>query len=62
MISKALNDLYINHDEFVLVNNELRKYNEMKEEIKNFAFANKILALGDLEKKCLYEIVLTVVE
>ena len=62
MISKALIDLYINYDEFVSVNNKLREYNEMKEEIKNFAFANKILALGELEKKCLYQIVLIVVE
>ena len=35
LISKALIDLNINHDEFVLVNNMLREYNEMKEEIKN---------------------------
>ena len=34
-ISKALIDSYINHDEFVSVNNALREYNEMKEEIKN---------------------------
>ena len=35
MISKALNDSYINHDEFVSVNNMLRKYNQMKEDIEN---------------------------
>ena len=35
LISKALIDAYINHDKFVLVNNVLREYNEMKEEIKN---------------------------
>ena len=35
LISKALIDSYINHDEFVLVNNVLREYNEIKEEIKN---------------------------
>ena len=35
VISKALIDSYINHDKFVLVNNMLREYNEMKEEIKN---------------------------
>ena len=35
MISKALNDPYINHDEFVSVNNMLRKYNQMKEDIEN---------------------------
>ena len=34
LISKALIDSYINHDKFVSVNNVLRGYNEMKEEIK----------------------------
>ena len=34
LISKALIDSYISHDEFVLVNNVLRKYYEMKKEIK----------------------------
>ena len=33
LISKNLIDSYISHDEFVSVN-ALRKYNEMKEEIK----------------------------
>ena len=35
LISKNLIDSYINHDEFVLVNNVLREYQEMKEEVKN---------------------------
>ena len=35
LISKAFIDSFISHDEFVSVNNVLRKYNEMKEEIKN---------------------------
>ena len=35
LISKSLIDTCISHDEFVSVNNVLRKYNEMKEEIKN---------------------------
>ena len=35
LITKALIDSYINHDEFVLANNVLREYNIMKEEIKN---------------------------
>ena len=35
LISKSLIDSYICHDEFILVNNLLREYNEMKEEIKN---------------------------
>ena len=33
--SKVLIDLYINYDEFLSVNNVLREYNEVKEEIKN---------------------------
>ena len=35
LLSKALSDTYINHDEFVSVDNVSREYNEMKEEIKN---------------------------
>ena len=35
LISKALNDSYISHDEFVLVNNVSKEYDYMKEEIKN---------------------------
>ena len=35
LISKALINSYISHDEFVSVNNVLREYYEMKEEIKN---------------------------
>ena len=35
LISKSLNNSYISHDEFVLVNNVLREYYEMKKEIKN---------------------------
>ena len=34
LISKALIDSYINHSRFVSVNNVLREYNEMREEIK----------------------------
>ena len=36
LISKALINSYISHDEFVPVNNILREYYEMKEEIKNY--------------------------
>ena len=35
LISKALMDSYIKHDNFVLVNNVLKEYNEMKKEVKN---------------------------
>ena len=35
LISKALINSVISHDEFVLMNNVLKEYDEMKEEIKN---------------------------
>ena len=35
LISKASINSYISHDEFASVNNALRKYNEIKKEIKN---------------------------
>ena len=35
LISKALTDSVINHDEFVLINNELKEHDGMKEKIKN---------------------------
>ena len=35
LISKALTDSNISHDEFVLINNVLKEYDNMKEEIKN---------------------------
>ena len=35
LISKALIDSVISHDEFCLTNNVLKEYNEMKKEIKN---------------------------
>ena len=35
LISKALTDLNISHDEFVLINNGMKEENEVKEEIKN---------------------------
>ena len=35
LISKALINSYISHDEFVSVSNVSREYNEIKEEIKN---------------------------
>ena len=34
LISKALIAFYVNHDEFVSVNNMLRENNEMKKEFK----------------------------
>ena len=35
LISKSLIDSNISHDEFVLINNALKEYEGMKEEIKN---------------------------
>ena len=42
LISKSLIDLYISHDEFVLVNNVLREYNELKEEQNPYPKENTI--------------------
>ena len=36
VLSKALIDPNISHDEFALINNLLKEYNDMKEEIKNY--------------------------
>ena len=35
LISKALIDSNISHDEYVLINNRLKEYDNIKEEIKN---------------------------
>ena len=35
LISKALIDSYISHDKFVSINNVLREYYQMKEEVQN---------------------------
>ena len=35
LISKALDDSVVSHDEFALISNMLKEYNEMKEETKN---------------------------
>ena len=35
LISKALIDSYISYDKFISVNNVLREYNEIKQEMKN---------------------------
>ena len=35
LISNVLIDSVISHDEFVLINNVQKEYDEMKEEIKN---------------------------
>ena len=35
LISKALTESYISHDEFVLVDNILKEFDEMKKEIRN---------------------------
>ena len=36
LISKTLNDLNITHDEFLLINNVLKEFYDIKEKIKNF--------------------------
>ena len=36
LISKALIDSYNSHDEFILVNNVLKEYNDIKKEIEDY--------------------------
>ena len=36
LISKALNDSNISYDDFFIINNVLKEYDDMKEEIKNY--------------------------
>ena len=43
LISKSLIDSVISHDEFVLVNNVLQEYNEIKEEIKNLNTSSNLV-------------------
>ena len=56
LISKALIDSNISHDEFVLINKMLKEYDVMKEEIKNL----KLIEDFSLSVKQLYRIVWTV--
>ena len=41
LISNVLTDSVISHNEFVLINNVLKEYNEMKEAIKNLKTQKK---------------------
>ena len=43
LIFKAVIDSNISHDEFVLMNNELKQYDDTKEEIENLNNSSKIL-------------------
>ena len=45
LISKALIDLNMSHDEFVLINNVLKEYDNMKEETKKFKDLNSFLKI-----------------
>ena len=56
LISKALIDSNINHDEVVLINKMLKEYDVMKEEIKNL----KLIEDFSPSIKQLYRIVWTV--
>ena len=50
LISNSLINSYISHDEFISVHNELRKYNEIKEEIKKFG--NSVEYIKTMEAYC----------
>ena len=45
LISKALIDSNMSHDEFVLINNVLKEYDNMKEETKKFKDLNSFLKI-----------------
>ena len=48
LISMALTESVISLDEFVLINNVLQEYNEMKDEIKNLETISLLKVLVDL--------------
>ena len=50
LLSKALIDSVISHDEFVLINNALKKYNEMKEATKSLKLSYYIIIVWSVEK------------
>ena len=57
-ICRALGDSYINFDEFLLVNNVLREYGDMREAIKNIKSlesSSKILIYSQNNVNILFE-------
>ena len=52
LISKALIDSYISHDEFVSVNNVLREYNGVKKAKKNHEIFCGIYYVKTMETYC----------
>ena len=46
LVSKALIDLYVIYDEFLLINNALKQYDDMKEKIKNANNIKRIIVLN----------------
>ena len=54
LISKVLIHPVFSHDEFVLINNVLKQYNEMKEEIKNLKIPSVLRSLT--VRECLSKI------
>ena len=56
LVSKALIDSVISHDEFVLINNVPKEYNKMKEEIKNLR-VNQVIEVFNLFIKQCYHII-----
>ena len=57
LTSKALIDSVISHDEFVLINNVLKEYNEMKEGITIKRLNQFIEDFGLFIKQCYHTIV-----
>ena len=57
LISKSLIDSNISHDEFVSINNMLKEYEQMKEEIKNLTTFSKFIKDFSLFLRQLYHII-----
>ena len=57
LTSKALIDSVVSHDEFVLINNVLKEYNEMKEGITIKRLNQFIEDFGLFIKQCYHTIV-----
>ena len=61
-VAVTLITLYINQDEFVLVNNVLKEYTDMKEEIKEIWRRQQLIKYFNLFVKQFYHIVWSVTE
>ena len=55
LVSKALIDSFVSHDEFVLVNNVLWEYDAMKEQMKNLKASTVYQRFWSIYKTMLFD-------